>query len=406
MMGVGIIGGGASGAFCALALAQKGVKVTLYERNPQIGKKILVTGNGRCNFTNDELSIDHYHGEDPQFALKAITAFGTDQAIQAFDQLGVYSTSLESGRRYPITFDAKTVRISLENALKALGVDLRLNSRVLSISKESPFKVVTEDGFSDCHDFIILACGGQTLPSSGSDGTGYLLAKSLGLKITRLLPAIVQLKTNKTYPKRLDGVRLKAQVQALSRGQVISESTEDVILTAYGLTGTAILNVSVSVMEALHQGVDLRINWTPSFTRTQLIRALEKRCQSLVQSPVNSLLTGLIPEKAAGYFAERFGLDRTKVLGSITSAELASLVEGLRSETFKVISEKPKAEGQVTLGGVETQAMDPQSMAVKGKPGLYIIGELLDVTGDCGGYNLHWAWASAVACANHILEVS
>lgn len=405
-MGVGIIGGGASGAFCAIALAQKGLRVTLYERNPQIGKKILVTGNGRCNFTNDELSISKYHGEDPHFAINAITAFDTSKAIQAFEDLGVYSTALESGRRYPITFDARTIRVSLENTLKALGVDLRLESKVSKIKKKSDYIVMTEDGRSDHHDFLVLACGGQTLPSSGSDGNGYTLAKSLGMEVTRLLPAIVQLKTNKTYPKRLDGVRLKAQVQAFSGAKVISKSTEDVILTSYGLTGTAILNISVSVMDHLEGGVDLAINWAPFFTRSELINLLEKRCRSLSQAPMDTLLTGIIPEKAAGYFVERFGFDRKKILGSIRPNELDHLVNGLRSEVFKVISEKPKAEGQVTLGGVRTKAIDPRSMSVKASPGLYIIGELLDVTGDCGGYNLHWAWASATACANHILEVS
>lgn len=404
-MRVGIIGGGASGTYCAIQLAQRGIDVTVYERNPQIGKKILVTGNGRCNFTNDYLSIDNYHGLDPLFAQNVINQVTGQEIISAFEAMGVYSTALESGRRYPVTFDAKTVRQALENTLTALNVKVLLNTKISRITKDKTFKLESQNGDCFYHDVIVLACGGKTLKSSGSDGSGYTLARDFGLEISPCLPAIVQLKTDKTYPKRLDGVRLKAQVRAFSKGNMIAESTEDVLLTSYGLTGTAILNVSVSVMEHLDQGVDLRINWVPFLSKKELFNSLESKCAQMPGLSSTSLLTGIVPEKAAGYFSERFGL-KPQRMGDIREGDLKSLVDGMRAESFKVISEKPKAEGQVTLGGVCTSQMDPQSLMVNQFPGLYIIGELLDVTGDCGGYNLHWAWASAAFCANHILEVS
>lgn len=394
-----VVGGGAAGMTAAIVAARRGRDVTILEANREPGKKILATGNGRCNFTNRNLSVENYHGENEKFSLSVIHRFDNNAAVEFFEGLGVLSTSLESGRVYPATFDAKTVNRALRVELDHLGVPIVTDSRVVNIIASNLFEIMTVSGKVYRSDVVVLATGGKCLPSSGSDGSGYALAEQLGHSIVPVAPGIVPLALKESWPAAVSGVKCDARLSVIVDGKPVAVFRGDTLFADYGITGTAVIQISGAALAALRRGrcVQLAIDFLPDVEKNGEV-FVEERCRFLGNRRAPEFLTGLVPEKLIPAILIAAEIDVRSRAAEWNKAQRKALAVVLKSWTREVTGPKPGAEGQVSVGGVRTGEVNPRTMESKIKKGLYLVGELLDVDGDCGGYNLQWAWSSGYVC--------
>ena len=393
-----IVGGGASGlaaaVFCARALG--GERVLLLEKAPRVGKKLLATGNGTCNITNRRADSSHYHGADPSFSIAALSAFPPQACIDFFASLGVVCASREEGREYPLCEQAAAVLDCLRLELKRLGVNERCESAVIAIRHEKGgFSVVTADTIFYA-EHVILCTGGAAAPSLGGSAEGYGLATALGHRKTPLFPSIVQIKTDTTFVKAVKGLRTDATVTFVLDGKSLCSHTGELLFTEYGLSGPVVMQISRAVgdWERRKKGVmQASIDLLPAMSETELIEHLKNR-------PVHTaedFLTGLLHKRIGQTICRAAGFSLND-----TIRDHGRLVAAIKRFTVDVTGTQGFGGAQVTAGGIDTSDVDSVTMQSRLVPGLYLIGEMLDVDGDCGGYNLQWAWASAYAAAQAV----
>ncbi len=391
MFDTAIIGAGASGLFAAIVAARRGKSVLLCERLPRVGKKILSTGNGRCNITNSNISIDRYHGTSPIFAASALSSFSVSDTVSFFESIGLSLTTEENGKMFPKSLQATSVLDLIRLELKKLGVSETVDCFIRSIEKkQNYFLLKSEDGRSFSAKTVIVATGGKAAPSMGTDGNGYALAKKFGHTVITPLPALVQLKTDPVM-RALKGAKHRGEATIYINKKEKRCEYGELLFTDYGISGPPIFNLSRIASKGIADGnkVSLSLNLFPGYTRQELLLLLKERRNKLPHLEGEAFLYGLLP-KLIG----REALKRSKSID-----ELAQI---LTAFPLIVTGVMPWANAQVTAGGIATKDVNPKTMESKCLPGLFFCGEILDVDGDCGGFNLQWAWSSAYIAAQSI----
>lgn len=391
-----IIGGGAAGMMAALSAKENGAEVTILERNDRIGRKLLATGNGRCNYTNKNLTIDNYHGNDPRFAFSGLSQFNVDMTIDFFERLGITPAVEENGKVFPLSFQASSMLDVLRYEIENEGIELITEAYVTDITKKKKFIVTLKDNRRFQGDSVIIATGGMALPASGSDGNGYNLCKRLGHSITGIFPGLVQLKLESDYLKALNGVKFLGTAAIYIDNKMILEDSGDILFTSYGISGPPILQLSRRALEYLNRGknVELRVSIIHTKTAEKLYEYLVNRFNLMLGKSVEIGLIGLINKRLIIPILRELNIDKNKNVGNLSREEIRKIADILTSWSFKVIGSQPFSNAQVTAGGVNTGEIDNQTMESKIIKDLYIVGELLDIDGDCGGFNLQWAWSS------------
>lgn len=391
-MVIGIIGGGASGMVAAITAAENpNVQVELFERQARVGKKLLATGNGRCNLTNLHAALGGYHGEDSSFTQHALEVLNPEETLAWFHRLGLLTVAEESGRVYPYSDQANSVVDILRLALQKPNINLRTSFEVQKIQRSGDgFAVDNGETCIRC-DKLIVACGGLAGTKLGGSMSGYKLLAKLGHRSTRLRPALVQLKCAWGGITALKGVRANCKAEILKDGTVFSHSVGEVQFTDYGLSGPVIFEVS---RDACYGSGDwsARLDFLPEYADGFLLQELSHRKDK--RQPVDELLTGIVHNRLGRVLVRAAGIKNKKSADELTQEELEAVCAAVKA--FEIVLTEPMGmdSAQVTAGGVFTQDFDPTTMESKLVPGLHACGEVLDIDGDCGGYNLQWAWSS------------
>ena len=386
-MRVMIIGGGASGMMAAITASENRENhVLLLERQARVGRKLLATGNGRCNLSNMNLSAAHYHGQTPEFCRYALGEFGVERTLAVFQSLGLLTTAEESGRIYPRSDSANSVvdvlRLTLE---QRNNVEIVTGCEVSELRRKKGefFALSGENRYSA--DRVIVCAGGAAGGKLGGTDLGYRLLASFGHSKTKLYPSLVQLRTDTTYVRSLKGVRCIARVRY--GGQ---ERTGEVQFTDYGVSGPVIFALSRDF--SVEGCRTLTFDFLPQTDRAALATLLERRQSALPQMKASELLTGILHNRLGRMLLREAGISPEQPCGSVGQTErLCDAVKNLRLEVTGTMGLE---QAQVTAGVIRTAEFDPATMESKICPGLYAAGEVLDIDGDCGGYNLQWAWAS------------
>ena len=389
-MNILIIGGGASGMMAALTAAQNGHTVTLLERQARLGRKLLATGNGRCNLTNQNASPAHYHGGD--FAAPAFAAFGVADTLSFFAGLGLVTLTEESGRVYPFSNMAGSVLDVLRFALERPGITVETSQVVTEIRKTGKgFSVKTEtDTFTA--DRLILAAGGCAGGKVGGVMDGYRLAKALGHRRTALYPSLVQLKTDPTYPRALKGIKAEAAITIRRGREVIAQNRGEILFTEYGVSGPAIFDISRAAATG-GEGLTCCLNFFPDWSEEDVLHYVNQRKTAMAAHEAGTLLTGALHARLGQMVCKSAGFTNQSA-ASLTEADLQKIAQQATAFTLPITGVCGFDQAQVTAGGLDTGEFDPTTLQSRLVPGLYACGEVLDVDGECGGYNLQWAWSS------------
>ncbi len=388
-----IIGGGASGILAALTAAEDPQnRVLLLERQQRIGRKLLATGNGRCNLTNTGAAPEHYHGENPAFVRPALEAFPAQAALDFFHGLGLLTQEEYGGRVYPLSNSANSVLDVLRFALDKAGVEQRCACPVKNLRREKQgFTVETENERLRA-DKLILACGGAAGGKLGGVMDGYQLAKALGHKRTGLYPALVQLLTEPDYPRALKGVRVQCSLRLKRRAFLLARASGELQFTETGVSGPAVFDLSRAASTG-GEGLSLHISLLPQ-SEGEIRGLLQRRREQYPELPASELLTGMLHNRLGRMLVKYAGLNGSSPLSALTEQELDALARACGDFCLPVTGTEGFDSAQVTAGGLRSSDFDPRTLESRLVPGLFACGELLDADGDCGGYNLQWAWAS------------
>ncbi len=388
-----VIGGGASGILAALTAAEDPKnRVLLLERQQRIGRKLLATGNGRCNLSNAGPLAGHYHGENPAFAGPALERFGPEAALDYFHELGLLTVTEEGGRVYPLSNSANSVLDVLRFALDKAGVEQRCSCTVKNLRKEKQgFTVETETERLHA-DKLILACGGAAGAKLGGVTDGYQLAKALGHKRTGLYPALVQLVTEADYPRALKGVRVQCSLRLKRKAFLLARAAGELQFTETGVSGPAVFDLSRAASTG-GEGLSLHIALLPQ-SPGELIGLLKARRARYPELPASEILTGMLHNRLGRMLVKYAGLSAAAPLSALSDGELEKLAASCADFCLPVTGTEGFDNAQVTAGGLRSSDFDPRTLESRLVPGLFACGELLDIDGDCGGYNLQWAWAS------------
>ena len=395
---IGIVGAGASGLAAAIAAARAGAQVTVIEHMDKAGKKILSTGNGRCNLSNRKMTAECFRCGQEDFPMKVIGGFGLEETLGFFEGLGLVIKD-RNGYLYPYSDQAASVREVLLKEAERRGVQMHLSCHISRIEEGAAggFILHTDQGRIK-EDALILAAGSKAAPSTGSDGSGYELAKGLGHAVIKPLPALVQLRCQGNMYRQMAGVRTDAGIRLFADGKLLASDRGELQLVDYGLSGIPIFQVSRYAARALDQKkrVTVQVDFMPIWEEREAFGLLKKRASLLRYKPAGEFFTGMLNSKLSQVLLKLAGISPTIKSGELTGKQLGRLLEQLKSYEAIVMSVNPFANAQVCCGGVDTWQVEPRTMESRIKKGLYFAGEILDVDGICGGYNLQFAWSSGV----------
>lgn len=402
-----IIGGGASGMTAAITAKDFGLDVAIVEGTDRIGKKILTTGNGRCNITNSLISFpfENFHSTNDGFFIKSLNKFSVEDTKAFFLNLGLPIIELEKGKNYPQSLQASSVVDILKMALEEREIPVYNSYKVKSIHKSKrKFTLSTGNEYSPvikCKK-LIMACGGKSAPKTGSDGSGYTLAKSLGHSIIEPNPAIVQLKLSHNKLKALSGIKFNGYAEVLCDGKSIRKEFGEILFTDYGISGPPILQISREASLGCFKGKEVKIlvDMMPDKSLKELEDFLEGHFAVFSCREVINSLIGVVNKKMIPILLREAGIDNLhKPCYELTWKEKKALISLMKSWEFKCIGTNGFQAAQVTTGGINTKEVDSETLQSKLVDNLYFCGELLDVDGDCGGFNLQWAWSSGFTAA-------
>lgn len=425
MKNIIVIGGGASGMMAAIAASANGAKVTIIEQNAFPGKKILSTGNGRCNYTNFVQTPSCYRSDDPQFPWQVIRQFDEQKTVGFLLDLGICPKE-RNGYLYPNSDQAQAVADALVMECERLSIRIRCNTTCQEIiSHKHGFRVRTEtaepeekSGTKDKNDrkkakknrpvpikttqntwtcdAVILAAGSKASNISGSDGSGYDLAKSLGHSIIPVLPALVQLHCAESFYKEIAGIRVQGRVTLYVREQKLAEDTGEIQLTNYGISGIPVFQVSRFAAKALYEKKPVKavLNFMPDISENTCFAFLKERISTRPEKTLNTFLVGLFPKKLGDLLLRLSRLDLTDAVRKLSDEDIRKLAYLIQHFETTITKTNAYEQAQICCGGVDTREVDPETMESRYVPGIYFAGELLDVDGICGGYNLQWAWSS------------
>ena len=409
-MNVVVVGGGASGLVAAITARRLGADVTIVEKNPRLGKKILVTGNGRCNLTNINTSSACYHG-DPELAAGILSQYDVKETIRFFEQLGISHKVEEAGKVFPMSDQASSVLDVLRYEVEQTGIKVIYEARVLDIKKNTynSFHLELADGNVIEGDRVILAAGGRAMPVTGSNGDGFRLAQKLGHTIKDVFPALVPLKLGGDFFKRIAGVKFVGTAEILDGNKPAASNRGDILFTNYGISGPPILQISRKAGELLRKGRDavLRVIMIDSMSKESLDGLLAKRFHHATGKTVEFSLVGLINKRLIPVLLKEAGISDMKAPAEkLSTGERERILDILTDWRFRITGTTSWPNAQVTAGGIDTREVDRNTLESKLIRGIYFAGEILDVDGACGGYNLQWAWSSGfVAGQNAALQM-
>ncbi len=417
-----IVGGGAAGMMAAISARRHnpGLSVAILDRSFALGRKILICGAGRCNITNVNLSASvsaHYYGAEQSFIDSIFSQFNYEHIVEFFAELGIelyVERKTDIGKLFPITNQAKTVTALLEDELSRLGVDVFLNHEVGKIGKmdnkswqlavaeiDKTGKAITQKTFRS--EYLVLSAGGRTYPSLGSNGSGYELAKTLGHKIIEPVPSALPLEAKDQICHFLQGQKLDLEVTSIIDGARVKTRMDEVLFTKYGLSGPAVLNISREISIALNRTspsgkavpeVEVELNFFPGKTPQQARDILELRWRKRPDQTTSKSLYGLFPNKIADLLPQLAGIDPELKVSELAGNQKKSLLSLLTAYRIKITATRGWNEAEFTAGGVDSTEIEQGTLGSLKRENLYFCGEILDVDGDVGGFNLSWAWAS------------
>ncbi len=401
-----IIGGGAAGMCAAIniKMRDRSISVAILEQLSRVGKKLITTGNGRCNITNLNINLDRYHGENVGFAEYALQNYDNYYAADFFSEIGVVFTYDETGRGYPYSLQASSVVDALRFALDEYGVDTFIDTTVLSYDKkENFFNIKTTNGDFVCESMIVatgLYSGGQKL---GSNGSMLGVLKNAGYKTVKTTPAIVQLKTETDVVKSLKGMKVNADVNLSINGTAVRGDFGEVLFCDYGLSGPPIMQLSREVeRQSGEKIISLDLMWEQSFAN--VCDMLSFRAVALRNRNLDEFLSGMLNKRVGQAVIKMCGLKLSDGVVTLKNSDIKQIASIIKCMKFKVTGTTGFDNSQVTAGGLDTTQFNPKTMESRRERGLYCIGEILDIDGDCGGFNLQWAWSSAFCASNAICD--
>ena len=403
MQEIVVIGGGASGLVSAIIAARKGKKVTILERNNMCGKKILVTGNGRCNYFNEDQNIKHYRSNDTELLKEIITKKNQEKVLQFFKEIGI-EPKIKNGYYYPFSNQAVSIQNALLTEIKNINIEIRNEVEVRKIKKQNDKFIIMTDKENIEANKIIISTGSKSAPKTGSDGSGYKICQELGHTIIEPLPALVQLKGKEKYFKEWNGIRADVAINLYEDNKEIAKEVGEIQLTDYGISGICVMNLSGRVARGLYTGKDeyVKINFLSNLninTVQECISFIDKRNKSMKNRTISELLDGIINYKLLNVLLKNL---KNKQWNEISAKDKEKIAESLVELKVNVIGTNSFDKSQVCSGGIPLKEIDVNTMESKLVNGLYIIGELLDCDGDCGGYNLTWAWITGIIAGEEI----
>ncbi len=395
-----VIGAGASGLIAAVTAAAeaektgRNVSVALYEANPRVGKKLLVTGNGRCNFTNDFVSDEHFYGEK-ELAREIYARFDNNQVKSFFLRLGLISKSDFAGRVYPLSAQASSVLDALRFEVMKYGIKEVCDTKITSIEKNGNGFLLNGKFRADR---CIIATGGKAAPVQGSDGSGLELLKKAGIKITPVVPALTAL-CCADFTKALKGIRAQGKITIKASGKILAEDTGEIQYTDYGLSGIPSMQVSRFVSQALFQNkteVFAIVDSSPALSSEELADFISSVIKNNPLLPSEMLLAGIMPKRLGISLLADCSVSPSMEIGKIYPAVTEKIVRAVKGKKYKIQSVRGFSDAQVSAGGVAGEEIDYSTLELKKLRGAYVCGEIVNVDGACGGYNLQWAWSSGV----------
>ena len=391
-MVIGIIGGGASGMAAALAAAENPeAQVVLIERQARLGRKLLATGNGRCNLSNLHALERGYHGEDNQFSRFALDSFSPSMTLQWFRKMGLLTVAEESGRVYPYSDQANSVLDVLRFALEKPNIKIQTGCEVEKIKRLSDgFQIETSEEKIVC-DRLIIACGGLAGTKLGGTMSGYKLLRALGHHCTKLRPTLVQIRTDWPGIASLKGVRANCHAEIFFNDEKKAESDGEIQLTEMGVSGPVIFEISRDVCQA-NGNWSCVLDFLPQMEQKMLYQELKRRKETTL--PASELFTGILHNRLGRVIAQSAGISGQRKIKELSDEEFAEAANTAKCFQIHLTEPLGMDSAQVTAGGIFTSEFNEKTMESKLVPGLYACGEVLDVDGDCGGYNLQWAWSS------------
>lgn len=407
MKNVIVIGAGASGLIAAIYAKSKGNNVILLEKNEICGKKILATGNGRCNFWNEDQRLEHYRSSNFAELEKIINNKNREEILNFFVKIGI-EPKIKNGYYYPNSNQAISIKKALELEAKKQNVTIKTDSEVVDLKKEKDdFKVILKNREKIISNSVILATGSKAAPKTGSDGIGYQICKKFNHTIVKPLPALVQLKADGKFLKDWEGIRTDVLVKLYENDKKIGEEIGEIQLTNYGISGICVFNLSGRVSRGLNDNKKetVKINFLNSLNINlpkDFIEWMNKRNLLVKDRSIFELLEGVLNYKLVNVLLKKSKINNNMKWEELSLSSKNDLSENITSFKLEIIGTNSFDKAQVCSGGIplnEIDVNDMQSLKVKG---LYIIGELLDVDGDCGGYNLEWAWITGMIAGSRV----
>jgi len=395
-----VVGAGAAGLISAITSARAGQKIILLEQNSKIAKKILVSGNGKCNIDNKYITTNRFHGQNPDFIEKVLEDFGVDVVEKFFTSIGLELIEGKEGKMFPMSLQASSVVELLEYEAKRVGVQIICDCAVTSISKEADtFTVETSQGTKRCKK-LLLASGSPAAPQLGGSNSGYAFATKMGHSLIPRHPSLVQLCSEETWVKACAGVKVAGVAQLYANGEYITEKKGDLLFTNYGISGLAILDLSreVSTRLANYDYCELNLDLMPELSKEKLTNLLLNRIEEGSEKPIEIWLHGVMNKKLISIILEQSKC-KAKQENDLNRKEVGKLVYTIKNLKLSINDTKGFKGAEVATGGINTTEVNPQTMESKLVPDLYFAGEILDVDGDRGGFNFHFAWVTGLRAA-------
>ena len=400
-----VIGGGASGMMAAIAAARRGASALVVERMQRVGKKLLATGNGRCNFTNTNLDVGYYHGASRKFVLSFLRQFDLNKTLRLFEELGVVPKSEDDGRVFPVCDQASSVLDVLRYEMARLNVEIVPDTKIQKVEGErGRFVCLSKDKASFEAHSVIIATGGRSSPTLGSNGGGFKIARALGHNVVRPFPALVQVVVDAPFTKRLKGVSFQGVARVVVDGVVRRREQGEILFTDYGLSGVPVLNLSRHFGECVSpEGrVSIGLDLLPEMSEAEVQETIASRWKTRPDKPLDVSFVGWIHKRLIPVILKEAGIEDLRIPCAQASKEhLPRIAACLKNWKLTCSGTQSWMFSQVTAGGVDTREIDRRTMESKIVPGVYFAGEVVDVDGDSGGYNLQWAWSSGHVAGVH-----
>ena len=401
---IAVIGGGAAGLIAAITAKRKApnLSVTLIEGLDRVGKKLITTGNGRCNITNTDLSLSHFHSEDKEFCAYPLSRFGYSEIKAFFESIGVDFVA-EGDRVYPASLQAASVVDALRFECEKSGVETVTSCKITDIKKGAEFALVSADEKFTARAIIVatgLFSGGEKI---GSDGGIFRLLKNMGIAAVKATPSLVQLKTETDFVKQLKGIKVDAKATLLREGKAVAENTDEVLFCDYGLSGPAILQISRESARD-ERKYEVSLDLYPTTEKALLTESLAKRIALLSERTLEEFFTGALNKRLGQVVLKYCDFKLSDPVSTLKKADAEKIAATLKDFRFRVLSNTGFLNSQVTAGGLSVKEFENKTMMCKKIKGLFAAGEILDVDGDCGGFNLSWAWSSGTLAAESAVD--